>query len=214
MLLLRVVERLGAGRWSVVAQHIAGRSGKSCRLRWCAGPRGGGAHGLVHAYGRRWSGARPPRAAGGLGAAHVRATRAELSAAQTERHPALPRPLRHNHLSPAVKRTAFTDYEDAVVLKVRRAAAAAQITGSAAAGPRAAPAPAAWACALDARGPAGVPARHHVVGARPGCRRAALALPGAGWVPTPVAPSRRPTPPPRQAHELYGNRWSSERAPR
>lgn len=29
-----------------------------------------------------------------------------------------PSPRRHNHLSPAVKRTSFNDYEDAVVLKV------------------------------------------------------------------------------------------------
>ncbi|KAI8474815.1 MAG: hypothetical protein J3K34DRAFT_517900 [Monoraphidium minutum] len=57
ILLQRLVAQLGACRWSIVAERIPGRSGKSCRLRW------------------------------------------------------------HNHLSPAVKKAPFSEYEDAVILK-------------------------------------------------------------------------------------------------
>ncbi|GBF98395.1 hypothetical protein Rsub_10790 [Raphidocelis subcapitata] len=57
VLLKRLVDQLGPARWSIVAERIPGRSGKSCRLRW------------------------------------------------------------HNHLSPAVKKAPFSEYEDAVILK-------------------------------------------------------------------------------------------------
>jgi len=33
--LTRAVQTLGAKRWSAIAQAVAGRSGKQCRLRWC-----------------------------------------------------------------------------------------------------------------------------------------------------------------------------------
>ncbi|TVU36484.1 hypothetical protein EJB05_18420, partial [Eragrostis curvula] len=33
--LSRLVEKLGARNWTLIAQSIPGRSGKSCRLRWC-----------------------------------------------------------------------------------------------------------------------------------------------------------------------------------
>ncbi|KAJ4828102.1 hypothetical protein Tsubulata_051234 [Turnera subulata] len=33
--LSRLVEQFGARNWSLIARSIAGRSGKSCRLRWC-----------------------------------------------------------------------------------------------------------------------------------------------------------------------------------
>ncbi|KAA8537706.1 hypothetical protein F0562_027304 [Nyssa sinensis] len=34
-ILTRLVERYGARNWSLISKHIKGRSGKSCRLRWC-----------------------------------------------------------------------------------------------------------------------------------------------------------------------------------
>jgi len=34
-ILTRLVERYGARNWSVISRYIKGRSGKSCRLRWC-----------------------------------------------------------------------------------------------------------------------------------------------------------------------------------
>lgn len=34
-MLTRLVERHGARNWSVISEGIPGRSGKSCRLRWC-----------------------------------------------------------------------------------------------------------------------------------------------------------------------------------
>nr|QWQ79410.1 MYB12 [Zanthoxylum armatum] len=34
-ILTRLVERYGARNWSLTSRHIKGRSGKSCRLRWC-----------------------------------------------------------------------------------------------------------------------------------------------------------------------------------
>lgn len=34
-LLLKLVQRYGARNWSVISKSIPGRSGKSCRLRWC-----------------------------------------------------------------------------------------------------------------------------------------------------------------------------------
>ncbi|TVU41074.1 hypothetical protein EJB05_14565, partial [Eragrostis curvula] len=34
-LLMRLVEQHGPHRWSLISASIAGRSGKSCRLRWC-----------------------------------------------------------------------------------------------------------------------------------------------------------------------------------
>lgn len=34
-LLSDLVERLGARNWTLIARGIPGRSGKSCRLRWC-----------------------------------------------------------------------------------------------------------------------------------------------------------------------------------
>lgn len=34
-LLRRLVEKLGARNWTVIGKAIPGRSGKSCRLRWC-----------------------------------------------------------------------------------------------------------------------------------------------------------------------------------
>ncbi|KAK3039379.1 hypothetical protein RJ639_027628 [Escallonia herrerae] len=34
-ILTRLVERYGARNWSVISKYIKGRSGKSCRLRWC-----------------------------------------------------------------------------------------------------------------------------------------------------------------------------------
>ncbi|XP_030540063.1 transcription factor MYB73-like [Rhodamnia argentea] len=33
--LTALVERYGPRNWSLIGRHIAGRSGKSCRLRWC-----------------------------------------------------------------------------------------------------------------------------------------------------------------------------------
>ncbi|KAL9673391.1 hypothetical protein QQ045_029647 [Rhodiola kirilowii] len=33
--LTRLVEQHGAKSWSLISRHIKGRSGKSCRLRWC-----------------------------------------------------------------------------------------------------------------------------------------------------------------------------------
>ncbi|GAU29684.1 hypothetical protein TSUD_264200 [Trifolium subterraneum] len=33
--LSRLVSQFGARNWSLIARGIAGRSGKSCRLRWC-----------------------------------------------------------------------------------------------------------------------------------------------------------------------------------
>jgi myb proto-oncogene protein len=33
--LTRLVSQFGARNWSVIARGIPGRSGKSCRLRWC-----------------------------------------------------------------------------------------------------------------------------------------------------------------------------------
>ncbi|PPS12097.1 hypothetical protein GOBAR_AA08566 [Gossypium barbadense] len=33
--LTRLVERYGAWNWSLISRYIKGRSGKSCRLRWC-----------------------------------------------------------------------------------------------------------------------------------------------------------------------------------
>ncbi|KAJ1387924.1 SANT/Myb domain [Sesbania bispinosa] len=34
-ILTRLVERHGARNWSLISRYIKGRSGKSCRLRWC-----------------------------------------------------------------------------------------------------------------------------------------------------------------------------------
>lgn len=34
-LLMRLVEQHGSQRWSLISAAISGRSGKSCRLRWC-----------------------------------------------------------------------------------------------------------------------------------------------------------------------------------
>ncbi|XP_021284755.1 transcription factor MYB25-like [Herrania umbratica] len=34
-ILTRLVERYGARNWSLISRYIKGRSGKSCRLRWC-----------------------------------------------------------------------------------------------------------------------------------------------------------------------------------
>nr|GMC54260.1 transcription factor MYB44-like [Ipomoea batatas] len=34
-ILTRLVERYGARNWSMMSKYIKGRSGKSCRLRWC-----------------------------------------------------------------------------------------------------------------------------------------------------------------------------------
>ncbi|KAJ8532416.1 hypothetical protein K7X08_012339 [Anisodus acutangulus] len=34
-LLTKLVERYGAKNWSLISKYIKGRSGKSCRLRWC-----------------------------------------------------------------------------------------------------------------------------------------------------------------------------------
>jgi hypothetical protein len=36
LLLKRLVDQLGPARWSIVAERIPGRSGKSCRLRWAS----------------------------------------------------------------------------------------------------------------------------------------------------------------------------------
>eukprot|EP00878_Enallax_costatus_P024890 GHUV01026584.1.p2 GENE.GHUV01026584.1~~GHUV01026584.1.p2 ORF type:complete len:129 (-),score=7.63 GHUV01026584.1:314-700(-) len=58
ILLRRLVESHGPQKWSVIAEKIKGRSGKSCRLRW-------------------W-----------------------------------------NHLNPEVKKGTFSDWEDAVIIKV------------------------------------------------------------------------------------------------
>lgn len=33
--LSRLVSKFGARNWSLIARGISGRSGKSCRLRWC-----------------------------------------------------------------------------------------------------------------------------------------------------------------------------------
>ncbi|KZV58725.1 hypothetical protein F511_18479 [Dorcoceras hygrometricum] len=35
MILTSLVERYGARNWSLISKYIKGRSGKSCRLRWC-----------------------------------------------------------------------------------------------------------------------------------------------------------------------------------
>ncbi|GKV30392.1 hypothetical protein SLEP1_g39207 [Rubroshorea leprosula] len=35
MILTRLVERYGPRNWSLISRYIKGRSGKSCRLRWC-----------------------------------------------------------------------------------------------------------------------------------------------------------------------------------
>ncbi|RYR48279.1 hypothetical protein Ahy_A07g034292 isoform B [Arachis hypogaea] len=34
-ILTRLVERYGARNWTLISRYIKGRSGKSCRLRWC-----------------------------------------------------------------------------------------------------------------------------------------------------------------------------------
>jgi len=34
-ILSRLVSQFGARNWSLIARGISGRSGKSCRLRWC-----------------------------------------------------------------------------------------------------------------------------------------------------------------------------------
>ncbi|KAL6958566.1 hypothetical protein U1Q18_005708 [Sarracenia purpurea var. burkii] len=34
-ILTRLVDRYGPRNWSLISKHIKGRSGKSCRLRWC-----------------------------------------------------------------------------------------------------------------------------------------------------------------------------------
>lgn len=34
-ILTRLVQRYGARNWSLISKYIKGRSGKSCRLRWC-----------------------------------------------------------------------------------------------------------------------------------------------------------------------------------
>lgn len=34
-ILSRLVGKFGARNWSLIARGISGRSGKSCRLRWC-----------------------------------------------------------------------------------------------------------------------------------------------------------------------------------
>ena len=34
-ILTRLVDRHGARNWSLISRHVKGRSGKSCRLRWC-----------------------------------------------------------------------------------------------------------------------------------------------------------------------------------
>lgn len=34
-LLKKLVERYGARNWSLISRYVKGRSGKSCRLRWC-----------------------------------------------------------------------------------------------------------------------------------------------------------------------------------
>lgn len=34
-ILSRLVSKFGARNWSLIARGISGRSGKSCRLRWC-----------------------------------------------------------------------------------------------------------------------------------------------------------------------------------
>ncbi|KZV54583.1 hypothetical protein F511_01381 [Dorcoceras hygrometricum] len=34
-ILTRLVDRYGARNWSLISKYIKGRSGKSCRLRWC-----------------------------------------------------------------------------------------------------------------------------------------------------------------------------------
>ncbi|XP_010526144.1 PREDICTED: transcriptional activator Myb-like [Tarenaya hassleriana] len=34
-ILTRLVEKYGPRNWSLIGKHIKGRSGKSCRLRWC-----------------------------------------------------------------------------------------------------------------------------------------------------------------------------------
>lgn len=34
-ILSKCVEKFGARNWSLIARTIPGRSGKSCRLRWC-----------------------------------------------------------------------------------------------------------------------------------------------------------------------------------
>ncbi|KAH9298084.1 hypothetical protein KI387_029766, partial [Taxus chinensis] len=34
-ILSRLVDKFGARNWSLIARGIPGRSGKSCRLRWC-----------------------------------------------------------------------------------------------------------------------------------------------------------------------------------
>ena len=34
-ILSRLVSKFGARNWTLIARRIAGRSGKSCRLRWC-----------------------------------------------------------------------------------------------------------------------------------------------------------------------------------
>lgn len=35
VILNKLVEKFGARNWSLIARGIPGRSGKSCRLRWC-----------------------------------------------------------------------------------------------------------------------------------------------------------------------------------
>ncbi|GMH04059.1 hypothetical protein Nepgr_005898 [Nepenthes gracilis] len=35
LVLTRLVEKYGPRNWSLISRHIKGRSGKSCRLRWC-----------------------------------------------------------------------------------------------------------------------------------------------------------------------------------
>lgn len=35
LMLSRLVDKFGARNWSLIARGVPGRSGKSCRLRWC-----------------------------------------------------------------------------------------------------------------------------------------------------------------------------------
>jgi hypothetical protein len=79
--LKRLVAVHGPQKWSVVAEKIRGRSGKSCRLRWVSRAV---SHGL---------GLHPSRK-------HSRTCRW------------------WNHLNPAVKKGTFSEWEDAVIIKV------------------------------------------------------------------------------------------------
>lgn len=93
-LLRQKVKELGPQRWSVISEFLKGRSGKSCRLRYDY-PYICQCEHVGVPFG-------PPRSRQ-PGALNPDAARRWW-----------------NHLNPAVKKATFSDWEDAVILKVGR----------------------------------------------------------------------------------------------